>query len=85
MIFGRLFGAFHFYIRRKMYYEDKKRKKKMGGGMMYDMKPRNNKMGGGRMNYADGGSVSRYADIYEKEKKCVEMVGYNTMKISGEK
>ncbi len=57
----------------------------MGGGMMYDMKPRNNKMGGGRMNYADGGSVSRYADIYEKEKKCVEMVGYNTMKISGEK
>tara|TARA_R100001480_G_scaffold77123_1_gene87160 strand:+ start:56 stop:217 length:162 start_codon:yes stop_codon:yes gene_type:complete len=53
-----------------MYYEDKKRKKKMGGG---------------RLKYAEGGSVSNYADIYEKERKCIGMTGYNTMKIKGEK
>jgi len=63
-----------------MYYEDKKRDKKMYGGMA-----RKKKMGGGRMKYAEGGSVSNYADIYEKENKCVGMSGYNTMKTKGEK
>ena len=52
---------------------------------MYGGMARKKKRGGGRLKYAEGGSVSNYADIYEKEKKCIEMVGYNTMKIKGEK
>ena len=29
-------------------------------------------MGGGRLKYAEGGSVSNYADIYEKERNVSE-------------
>ncbi len=35
----------------------KARKKKMGGGMMYDSNPRTKKGTGGRMMYTDGGLV----------------------------
>ena len=42
-------------------------------------------MGGGRMRYDDGGQVTYYSSISEKEKKCMDMVGYNTMKSSTDK
>ena len=41
--------------------------------------------GGQRMGYANGGNVTHYKTIQEKERKCNSKVGMNTMKIKGEK
>jgi hypothetical protein len=60
-----------------MYHGDKKRDKKMYGGMSKKKKM----MGGGRIKYKHGG----YASIQDMEKKCSSMAGMNTMKIKGEK
>lgn len=60
-----------------MYHGDKKRDKKMYGGMSKKKKM----MGGGRVQYKKGG----YASIQDMEKKCGSMTGMNTMKIEGEK
>jgi hypothetical protein len=60
-----------------MHYGDKKRDKKMYGGMSKKKKM----MGGGRIKYKHGG----YASIQDMEKKCSSMAGMNTMKIEGEK
>ena len=60
-----------------MYHGDKKRDKKMYGGMSKKKKM----MGGGRIKYKHGG----YASIEDMEKKCSSMAGMNTMKIEGEK
>ncbi len=60
-----------------MYHGDKKRDKKMYGGMSKKKKM----MGGGRIKYKHGG----YASIQDMEKKCSSMAGMNTMKIEGEK
>lgn len=49
------------------------------------MKKRKDMMGGGRMRYDHGGQVTYYSSISEKEKKCMDMVGYNTMKSSTDK
>jgi|TARA_A100001391_G_scaffold138625_1_gene96963 hypothetical protein len=53
--------------------------------MIYKMKKRKDMMGGGRMRYDHGGQVTYYSSISEKEKKCMDMVGYNTMKSSTDK
>jgi len=60
-----------------MYHGDKKRDKKMYGGMSKKKKM----MGGGRIKYKHGG----YASIQDMEKKCSSMAGMNTMKMEGEK
>jgi len=60
-----------------MHYGDKKRDKKMYGGMSKKKKM----MDGGRIKYKHGG----YASIQDMEKKCSSMAGMNTMKIEGEK
>ena len=41
--------------------------------------------GGKRMGYANGGNVTNYSSIQEKERKCSVRAGMNTMKIKGEK
>ncbi len=53
--------------------------------MIYKIKKRKDMMGGGRMRYDHGGQVTYYSSISEKEKKCMDMVGYNTMKSSTDK
>ena len=53
--------------------------------MIYKIKKRKDMMGGGRMMYNKGGQVTYYSSISEKEKKCMNMVGYNTMKSSTDK
>ena len=53
--------------------------------MIYKMKKRKDMMGGCRMRYDHGGQVTYYSSISEKEKKCMDMVGYNTMKSSTDK
>lgn len=63
-----------------MYYGDKKRDKKMYGGMSQKKKM----MSGGRAQYAHGGKAG-YSSIGDMEKACNSRVGMNTMKMEGEK